>query len=140
MRLANECPYVEEERSRIMNLLGIEAGEDLEDRNIRVYYNMKEEDVKRSKEILEGIKSFVCKLFIKRGELNEMEKEKRKNKESYVATGAEARQKRLKTPTTDNDKKGHDEEGTNCGSKQCRSNRKWSKDCGRSRNRKEWIR
>ena len=73
-----------------MILLGVEAGEDLEDRIIRVYYNMKEEDVKRSKEILEGIKSFVCQLFIKRGELNEMEKEKRRNKESDIATGAEA--------------------------------------------------
>ena len=39
-----------------------------------------------------------------------MEKEKRKNKESDVATGAEARQKRLKTPTTENDNSSYDEE------------------------------
>ena len=108
--VTNECPYVDEERRRIKSLLGVEAGEDLEDRIIRVYYDMNEEDVKRSKEILEGIKSFVCQLFIKRGELNEMEKEKRRSKESDIATGAEARQKRLKTPATENDNSSNDEE------------------------------
>ena len=108
--VTNECPYVDEERRRIKSLLGVEAGEDLEDRIIRVYYDMNEEDVKRSKEILEGIKSFVCQLFIKRGELNEMEKEKRRSKKSDIATGAEARQKRLKTPATENDNSSNDEE------------------------------
>ena len=40
--------FVEEERSKIKDLLGVGLGENLEDRIIGVYYNMKEEDVKKA--------------------------------------------------------------------------------------------
>ena len=55
-------------------MLGVGKEEDLEDRIIGVYYNQKEEDLKRSDLILSGIKSFVSQFFMKKGELHKMEK------------------------------------------------------------------
>ena len=47
---------------------------------------MKEEDVKRADLILAEIKSFVCKILMKRGELHKLEEEKRRNKEPNIST------------------------------------------------------
>ena len=41
-------------------------------------------------------------IFHNYAKTNRLEQEKRRNKESDIAKGAEARQKRLKTPTADN--------------------------------------
>ena len=70
-------PHVEEERTKLKDLHGVALGVDLKDRIIGVYYLMKEEDVKRAKLILAGIKSFICQIFMKRGELHKLEEEKR---------------------------------------------------------------
>ena len=63
---------------------------------------MSEEDVKRAELIQGEIQSFVCRIFMQRGELHKLEDEIRRNKQSDIPTQAEARYKRLKTPTTDN--------------------------------------
>ena len=59
--VTNECPYFEEERCKLKNLLGVGLGEDLEDRIIRVYYSMKEEDEKRADWIIARDKEYFCK-------------------------------------------------------------------------------
>ena len=58
--------------------------------------------MKKADLVLTRIKSFVCQIIMKRGELYNLQEEKRRNKELVITTGNEARQKQLKTPTPDN--------------------------------------
>ena len=57
--------------------------------------------MKKADLVLTRIKSFVCQIIMKRGELYNLQEEKRRNKELVITTGNEARQKQLKTPTAD---------------------------------------
>ena len=65
---------------KLKDLLGVGLGDKLEDRIIGVYYIMKEDEMKKAELVLTRIKSFVCLIFMKRGELHKLEEEKRQLK------------------------------------------------------------
>ena len=102
--LTNVCPYMEVERDKIKEVLGVGPEEDLEERILEAYFNMRDKDVKRASEIIAAIKSFVMQIYVKRGEQRERlerEKEGKEEDESDNAAGAKARQKRLKDSTAE---------------------------------------
>ena len=92
---------MEEERCKLREALDIGSDEDLEERILETYFNMREQYVKNAEKVIKAIKTFAQQMYVRRGELRErLEREKNDGNEDGPrkgpddATDADACQKR----------------------------------------------